>query len=242
VKNYKIKQFFENLLLISIILVVIYFIISFIISTFSIKKFALPSFSMPKFDYNISIPTINTDFLLDKFKEDNITTEKIDILKDNNTSKIIINENDINISVKTFDINNTLTKIDTNNTLSFDDNISKDKNNSIIVNNIDINNSKNAVIIKQEVPSKLDEYIKSTKETIKKHQNNRKLYKRDIKDIKIKVRILPNGKFNKLIYLSGNKALIGEARIALKRSFPIKPSNEIKSEFPRFLILTLTYK
>ena len=240
-KNYKIKQFFENLLLISIILIIIYFIISFIISAFSIKKFALPSFSMPKFDYNITIPKINTDFLLDKFKENNITIKENNISKDNNITKTIINENDTNISVKTFDINKNSINIDNNNTLNIDTNISDESNITNISKSIDINITKKDIILKKPLINKLDEYINSTKESITKHQNKRKLYAKAIKSIKIKVRILPNGKFNKLIYLSGNQALIGEARIALKRTFPIKPSLEIKSKFPIYIITTLKY-
>jgi len=241
VKNYKLKQFLENLLLIFIILIIIYFILSFFISTFSITKFKLPSFSMPKFDYNITMPSINTDFLLDKFKKDeNISKTIKPKIKETNTSKVIINEDDTNIDIKTFDID------ESNNTIK--NNISKqniDTNNTTMVENKETNTSQ---IVEEEVQiqlspeEELKKYISTAKELIVKHQNDRKLLKRDIKNIEIKVQVLEDGKFNKLIYLSGNKALIGEARIAVKRTFPIKPKDTIKSEFPIFITLTLTYE
>jgi len=248
VKNYKLKQFFENLLLISIVLIVIYFIISFIISVFSIKKFALPSFSMPKFDYNISIPKINTDFLLDKFKENNITTKENNISKNNNITKTIINENDTNISVKIFEITSSTINTDKNNSIKLDLNTSNinDANKSID-SNLTIKEQNTTVINKPKKvepvkKDELEEYIDLSLISINKHKNKVSFSQEEEKYIKIKFKVLKTGKFKRLIYLSGNKDLIGEARIAIKRSFPNKPNKNIQSKFPRYITTTLQYE
>ena len=246
-KNYKLKQFFENLLLISIVLIVVYFIISFIISIFSIKKFALPSFSMPKFDYNISIPKINTDFLLDKFKENNITIKENNISNDNNITKTIINENDTNINVKTFEITTPTKSTDKNTTIKPDLNTSniKDANKSIDSNLTITEQNTTVVNIPKEVKpvkkDKLEEYIDLSLLNINKHKNKVSFSPEEEKYIKIKFKVLKTGKFKRLIYLSGNKDLIGEARIAIKRSFPHKPNKSIQSQFPRYITTTLQY-
>ena len=250
-KNYKLKQFFENLLLISIVLIVIYFIISFIISAFSIKKFALPSFSMPKFDYNITIPKINTDFLLNKFKENNITIKENNMSL-NNETKIIVNENDTNISIEIFEIAKSIENNDTNNSIKSDLNISNINDNNKSINNIVsdsnititeqnttiINIAKETELVKKD---ELEEYIDSSIISINKHKNKVKFSQEEKKYIKIKFKVLKTGKFKRLLYLSGNKDLIGEARIAIKRSFPIKPNKTIQSKFPRYITTTLQY-
>ena len=251
-KNYKFKQFLENLFLISIILIVIYFIISFIISTFSITKFKLPSLSMPKFDYNITMPTINTDFLLDKFKNDNNIT-----IKENNTTtqdinKTIKNEDDTNISfemVENIELNNTIIKnIDTN--ISNVENNISDKNITIVKLDSNISKEVNETIVKEDINltlkneikiDPLEQYINNAIAKINLRKNKVRFAPNEKNYIKIKFRVKPNGKFHRLIYISGNKDLIGEARIAIRRAFPIKPNEDIKSKFPRFITTTLTY-
>ncbi len=250
-KNYRLRQFLENLFLISIILIVIYFIISFIISTFSITKFKLPSLSMPKFDYNITIPTINTDFLLDKFKKDNNitiknlnkTNNKIDTIDKNIT---ITNEDDTNISfemIENNELNNTIVKdIDTN-ISNIENNIS-DKNITIVKLDSNITKEVNQTIVKEKKQIKIDQleqYINDTITKVNLRKNKVRLSKKELNYIKIKFRVKPDGKFHRLIYISGNKALIGEARIAIKRAFPIKPNKDIRSKFPRFITTTLIY-
>ena len=59
--------------------------------------------------------------------------------------------------------------------------------------------------------------------------------------IKIRITVFKSGKYKKITYMSGNRDLINDAKIALDKSFPHKPNNMIKSQFPRYLRFKINF-
>jgi len=256
VNKHRFRIIFENTILLTLVSLVIYFIVTFIISLFSDEKLKVPSF-----DINLSVPTINTNFLLEKFEND----KKIIIKKDTNITNIY----DINDSNNTKDTN--LSKIIP---LNNESNISKSKN--------DINTSikskkkeftkliehkkerkkeiinKSKKLVKKEVITKkkaitkvsqnnsnedmikaLRSYIKYTIIDVRK--NAQELDYMENSSIKIRITVFKSGNYRKLTYMSGNRDLMEDVKLALDKTFPKKPNELIKSQFPRYLRFKINF-
>ena len=249
--KHRFRMLFENIIIIFLFLTIIYYIVTFIISLFSDVKIKLPSF-----DFNISVPTINTNFLLDKFtnqtsiivkKENNITLEKND--NDSNLYNVTIKNvpNELNITKiekplsipKKEHIDNNITTNIIKKELPKKEEITPKKEVSKKENIIPIDAKKE--ISKEVMLEALRAYIKNTIIDVRKNANTLENLSKDKSSIKIRITVFKSGKYRKLTYMSGNKDLMDETKIALDRSFPNKPNNIIESQFPRYLRFKINF-
>ena len=254
--KHRFRMLFENIIIIFLFLTVIYYIITFILSLFSDVKIKLPSI-----DFNISIPTINTNFLLDKFtketnisiqKENNITLKK----EENNDSNLY----EISIKKITTELNITKEKepvsivIETKKEKIHQKTVKSSEKKEIIKKIIIKKEEKTSAkrdiiptaikkeISKEEMLKSLRIYIKNTIINVRENANKLENLSKDKSSIKIRITVFKSGKYRKITYMSGNKELMNEAKIALNKSFPNKPDNIIKSQFPRYLRFKINFK
>jgi len=257
VNKHRFRMLFENIIIIFLFLTIIYYIVTFIISQFSDAKVKVPSF-----DFNLSIPSINTNFLLEKFTKEIPTVIKKDLntslnIKENNTSSNIYNitiPKEINTTRKSVSLpikikkepvvqksipaivkNKVIKKISTEEKQIIPKKINIKKENIILP-------KYNTVIPKEMMLKTLRAYIKNTIINVRRNSNILEDLSDDKSSIKIRITVFKNGEYKKITYMSGNKDLMEEVKMALNKSFPHKPNDLIKSQFPRYLRFKINFK
>jgi len=69
--------------------------------------------------------------------------------------------------------------------------------------------------------------------------NNNDLYLNDAKMLKIRITLLPDGNYEQLTFVSGNKQLFETNKANILKVFPVEMKEEIKDHFPRYVRVSI---
>ena len=204
-------------------------------------------FELPNVDANLSLPQIDTDFLIRDYiqNDEKNDSEKVDT---NSVIKQILLDDNITVQA-----NNSIKKL-----------LSVSSSNNSIVNSIEDINLSTIKNIKIKNESLLDKINTDTKEDKELKNNNSqkitsvKKYIAYVKNtiqkntitlnnvssnsLKIRITVLKNGNYQNIKFVGGNKKLYSETKKSIKKSFPMPLNDIIKEKFPRYLRLEIKFK
>jgi len=244
----KNKLFIENSVLTMLFLTFLYFAISFTYSFFKDVEVKIPNM-----DFNLTVPKIDTNILLNNYidKNESIAKEKKEnAKKDAITSPIktiseVKKKTENTIVNKSLDVNNSKK---TN--ISKADVIKKETIVKIVVKEKTVEKVQIPIVkkttsqktSKEEMLKQLGNYIKTTIRAVRTNANTVKDIDKNNLSIKIRVTVLDDGTYQNVKHLSGNKDLMKEVKLAIKKTFPKVQNKIIKSQFPRYLRFKVEFK
>ena len=85
----------------------------------------------------------------------------------------------------------------------------------------------------------LRKFLRQLKFNIASKIVNNNLDLNDAKMLKIRITLLPDGNYEQLTFVSGNKQLFETNKVNILKVFPVEMKEEIKDHFPRYVRVSI---